>query len=188
MAEGHGREFMEHVVERVAPDEFRLLAPELGRLLIDVVEGGASVGFLRRVPVRDVERFCMDCGREVADGSRVQLVVRFSGRVVGAVQLGLCMRPNGRHRAEVQKLMVHSEHRRRGIAAALMRAVETVALDDGRWLLFLDTETGSPAEALYARLGWSRVGTIPDYALTPDGALGSTTLFFKRLVVRPEEH
>ncbi|MNL87635.1 Acetyltransferase [compost metagenome] len=45
----------------------------------------------------------------------------------------------------------------------------------------LDTATGEPAEAIYERLGWERVGVIPDYALFPDGRYCSTTLFFKRI-------
>ena len=101
--------------------------------------------------------------------------------LVGTVTLALAMPKNQPHRAEVWKLLVAPAARRAGVAEALMRAVEALARDHGRTLLNLDTLQQGDAYRLYARLGWTRVGEIPDYALTPHGALAATTIFFKRL-------
>jgi GNAT superfamily N-acetyltransferase len=108
------------------------------------------------------------------------LVARLGGRVVGTVQLKLAQLENQAHRADVAKLLVHSSARRRGVAEALMAAVEGLASAEGRWLLVLDTLEGSDAERLYRRLGWSEAGSIPDYALVPGGS-AATTVFWKRL-------
>jgi GNAT superfamily N-acetyltransferase len=103
------------------------------------------------------------------------------GRIIGTVQLRLASYPNGRHRAEVAKLLVHSSWRRRGIATELMRAAEREAAAAGVWLLYLDTETGSGAEPFYRGLGWTEAGVIPDFAYGPDGRLSPSTFFYKRL-------
>ena len=108
-------------------------------------------------------------------------VARIDGRVVGTVQYERCAKPNGRHRAEVQKLLVHSSARGLGLARRLMEALEAAAAADGLRLLFLDTFEGSGAEAMYAHLGWQRSGVIPEYAATPDGRLGATVLFYRLL-------
>jgi acetyltransferase len=102
--------------------------------------------------------------------------------VVGSVQLELCARENGRHRAEVQKLFVHSARRGRRLGSRLLQAVETYARAHGRTLLVLDTLRGSFAEAMYQRQGWCFVGYIPDYAGKPDGTLEATAVFYKQLV------
>ncbi|HET7338164.1 MAG TPA: GNAT family N-acetyltransferase, partial [Candidatus Dormibacteraeota bacterium] len=104
---------------------------------------------------------------------------------VGTVQLGFAQFPNGRHRAEVAKLLVHSSMRRRGLATGLMNAAEEHARRAARTLLFLDTETGSAAEILYRKLGWTVAGVIPGFAYRPDGQLRPTTFFYK--VVSPAQ-
>ena len=118
---------------------------------------------------------------DVAAQSRILLVARRDGLVAGSVQLGLCMKPNGVHRAEVQKLLVHTHWRRRGIGQALVSAIEQEARLAHRSLLYLDTEPGKPALALYERAGWLRAGEIPDYARTPDGQLHSTVLLYRQI-------
>jgi acetyltransferase len=114
------------------------------------------------------------------DGSMVLWIAESDGKVVGTVQLALNGKENGRHRADVQKLLVLRTHRAQGIAAALMRAVDDYAAANGRTLLVLDTIAGSPAEFVYRRLGWQKVGEIPDYAAMPDGELRPTAYYYKR--------
>ncbi len=101
--------------------------------------------------------------------------------VVGVVQLHPAKLPNGQHRAEIAKLIVHRSARHRGVATQLMRTAEQAASSQGRWLLQLDTKTGSPAEQLYVRSGWQVLGVIPEHAVRPDGVLAPTTFLFKRL-------
>ena len=104
-----------------------------------------------------------------------------AGRIVGTVQVGMSQMPNQPHRADLKKLLVMESERGRGVARALMAAAEDEAARRGKTLLVLDTATGSPAETVYERLGWQRVGVIPDYALYPDGRACATTFFYKRL-------
>ncbi len=103
-------------------------------------------------------------------------------QAVGTVQLAPCLKPNGRHRGEVMKLLVHGRSRGLGVASALMAALEQRACEAGLTLLVLDTESGSPAEAIYRHLGWQHAGNLPDYAVTPSGTLHATAVFYKRLV------
>jgi len=125
--------------------------------------------------------FWRGVARGVGAGKRALLVAEDEQGVCGTVQLLLDLPENQPHRADVAKMLVHRRARRRGLGAALMQAAETTARDCGRTLLVLDTVTGGDASRLYARLGWSRVGDIPEYALWPDGRLCSTTVFFKSL-------
>ena len=168
-------------VERLSAAQARALLPELVVLLQDGVDHGASIGVLRPLSAAIAEHFWHDVIRDVSQGSRLLLVIRDGPRVVGSIQLGLCQKPNGLHRAEVQKLLVHTAARRRGHARQLMAAVETEARATGRTLLYLDTEPDQPAETLYRNSGWTAAGVIPDYARTPDGVLHGTVLFYKRL-------
>lgn len=153
----------------------------LCRLLQDAVQGGASVGFLAPVATATAERYWGGVFAELARNARLW-VAEIDGRVVGSVQLDCCGKENGRHRAELQKLFVLRECRGRGIASMLLEAVEAYARGEGRTLLVLDTETGSPAEEVYRRRGWQYGGSIPDYATTPDGHLHPTSYYFKRLM------
>jgi GNAT superfamily N-acetyltransferase len=122
----------------------------------------------------------------VARGERALHVAEDGARtIVGTVQLVLALPENQPHRADVAKMLVHRRARQRGVAALLMAAVEQVARDEGRRVLVLDTVTGSDAERLYRRAGWTRVGEVPDYALMPDGAPCSTTFFYKMIPSRP---
>jgi ribosomal protein S18 acetylase RimI-like enzyme len=151
----------------------------LCNLLCDSVEDGASVGFLLPANAAEFESYWKKVLAGIKDGTRLLLAAREGDRVIGSVQLELADRPNGRHRAEVQKLLVLRSARRRGVGRALMQAVESIARDHGRSLLVLDTSEGSAAEALYRTLGFIAAGTIPKFARNPDGTLHSTVLFYK---------
>ncbi|UXH77901.1 GNAT family N-acetyltransferase [Roseateles amylovorans] len=152
----------------------------LGELFFDVVDDGASLGFLAEVGEGEMREYWE--GVFDALGERQRLwIVHQGGRVLGTVQLSMCSKPNGRHRAEVQKLMVHPHARRGGIAARLMAAAEGGARAQGLSLLVLDTTAQSAAEPFYQSLGWQRVGEIPHFAANPDGTLAPTALYWKRL-------
>lgn len=168
-------------IESLSADEARGVLPSLVALLRDAVMDGASVGFVVPLPDAGAENYWRGVIAEVAEGSRLLLVSRSGGTVAGSVQLGLCLKPNGAHRAEVQKLLVHTTARRQGLGARLMNAIEAEAMKAGRTLLVLDTEPGRPADAMYRRLGWQVAGEIPDFARTPDGVPHPTVVFYKRL-------
>lgn len=154
---------------------------ELTGVLIDCVERGASVSFMSPLSRDRAEAFWGDVVEGVAKGDRILLAAEAAGRIVGTVQVVLAGPENQPHRADVAKMLVHGGARRQGLGEALMRAAEAAALAAGRTLLVLDTVTGGDAERLYARLGWVRVGVIPDYALWPDGRPCDTTVLFKNL-------
>lgn len=151
-------------------------------VLVDCVEGGASIGFVNPMTGEKAAAFW----RRVADGvgrrERILLVADDATGVVGTVQLLLDQPENQPHRADVAKLQVHRRARGQGVGAGLVRAAEDAARGLGRTLLVLDTVSGSAAERLYTRLGWQRVGVIPDYALWPDGTPCATTVFYRNLV------
>ena len=140
-------------IERLSEAEARAVLPQLVALLQDTVHDGASVGFLRPLAAEVAEQFWLDIIREVGQGSRILLVALREGQIVGTVQLGLCLKPNGPHRAEVQKLMVHTAWRRQGIAKALMSAIEEQARAENRSLLCLDTEADKPAHVALRTVG-----------------------------------
>ena len=150
-------------------------------VLLDCVEGGASVGFMLPLARDHARSFWQKVGRGVAAGERALLVAEDEQGVCGTVQLVLAMPDNQPHRADVAKMLVHRRARQKGLGAALMRAAEDVARACGRSLLVLDTVTGSTADRLYTRLGWVRVGDIPRYALFPGGGFCSTTVFYRDL-------
>lgn len=169
-------------LRRVAPGDAAPLVPALSRLLIDCVEAGASVSFMHPLSVERAQAFWQGVADGVDRGERVLLVAEdVDGVAIGTVQLVLSLPENQPHRGDVAKLLVHPTARRRGIAAALMAAVDREAIAEGRSLLVLDTVTGGDAERLYPRLGWQRCGVIPGYALFPRGGLCSTTVFYKPL-------
>jgi len=159
----------------------RELGPALAAVLIDCVERGASVSFMAPLARAKAEAFWQDVAEGVARGERTLLVATIGERVVGTVQVVNAGPENQPHRADIAKMLVHSEARRRGIGAALMRAAEAAARTSGKTVLVLDTVTGEDAERLYTRLGWQRVGVIPNFALFPDGRLCATTYFYKAL-------
>ncbi len=166
----------------------RLTAPDarqLGALcdvLIDCVEGGASVSFMLPMTRDKAERFWSKVNVGVLAGERALLVAEdASARIVGTAQLVMDLPENQPHRADVSKVLVHSSARRQGVADALMRLIDEVAIAEKRTVLVLDTVTGSTADRLYRRLGWQESGPIPDYALMPTGELCSTTYFYKHV-------
>jgi GNAT superfamily N-acetyltransferase len=157
------------------------LAEKLAEVLVDCVDGGASVSFLAPLEMSQAVRFWMNVADGIAHGDRILLVAESHGRIMGTVQIVIGQPQNQPHRADVSKLLVHRDFRRQGIASQLMAQVDIVAARAGRTLLVLDTETGSDAERLYLRSGWTRAGVIPDYALKAYGGLAATTYFYKRL-------
>jgi len=154
--------------------------PALSQILIDCVEGGASVSFMLPMTFDKASAFWR-VAEGVASGERILLVAEDGGRIVGTVQVILRQPENQPHRADIAKMLVHRSARKRGIGAALMRAAEKAAREAGKTVLVLDTVTGSDGERLYARLGWQRVGVIPNYALWPQGGLCGTTYFHKQI-------
>lgn len=154
----------------------------LAAVLADCVAGGASVGYVEPFSHERARQAFAAFAADVEQGRRVLLAAYDGGRVVGTAQLVPAPMPNQPHRADVAKVLVHRAARRRGVARRLMERLEQEARAAGRTLLVLDTVTGEGAERLYERLGWTRVGVIPDYALYPDGSLCDTTVFYKRLV------
>jgi GNAT superfamily N-acetyltransferase len=170
------------IVRRVGANEVTACVEALADVLIDCVEGGASVGFMLPLPRERAVAFWRNVAAAVGRGERVLLVAEDgSGQMLGTVQLILSMPDNQQHRGDVAKMLVHRKARRRGVAQRLMAAVDDEARKEGRTVLVLDTVTGSDAERLYARAGWQRVGAIPQYALMPTGEFCSTTFFFKHL-------
>ncbi|MCX6950803.1 MAG: GNAT family N-acetyltransferase [Verrucomicrobia bacterium] len=155
----------------------------LVELLTECVHGGASVGFLAPLPRAEAEAYVTKVVDEHAQGTRLLLVARESGtgRIVGSGQLAFEQRANGRHRAEVQKLLVRPAHRHRGLATRIMARIEEAARARSLRLLFLDTSTGpGGATEFYTRLGYTLAGGIPDYAMDPDGRLAANAIFYKR--------
>lgn len=154
---------------------------QLSRVLVDCVEGGASVNFIWPFTAQDARLFWERLLPEVQGGTRVFLVAQDAGRIVGTVSLALCWQPNQPHRAEVTKLLVERSARRKGVAKLLMQEIERVAKHAGRTLLTLDTEEGSAGDHLYEALGWTRLGVIPGFALGTHGGLLGATFFYKQL-------
>jgi len=153
----------------------------LASVLLDCVEGGASVSFMLPLTRERAVAFWQRVAQGVAAGERALLLAEDAHGVCGTVQLLLDLPENQPHRADVAKMLVHRRARRQGLGEALMRAAEATALDCGRTLLVLDSVTGGDAARLYERLGWQRVGDIPDYALFPRGGLCSTTVYYRKL-------
>ena len=154
---------------------------QLADVLIDCVEGGASVSFMHPLSRERAVAFWRNVGQGVGAGERALLVAEDGDGLCGTVQLLLEQPENHPHRADVAKMLVHRRARRKGLCAALMQAAEDTARECGKTLLVLDAVTGGDAERLYARLGWQRVGEIPRYALMPNGEPCSTTVFYRNV-------
>jgi GNAT superfamily N-acetyltransferase len=153
---------------------------ELSDVLIDCVEGGASVSFMLPMTRAKADAFWRKTAASVARGERVVLAAEDETGIVGTAQIILDQPENQPHRGDLAKMLVHRRARRRGVGALLLEATERSAREAGKTLLVLDTASDD-AERLYVRGGWQRVGVIPDYALLPDGPLCATTYFFKAL-------
>jgi GNAT superfamily N-acetyltransferase len=153
---------------------------QLADLLVDCVEGGASVSFMQPLTPERALEFWRRVADEAQRGERALLVAEDEHGIVGTVQLVLAQPENQPHRADLAKMLVHRRARRRGLGALLMQAAEDVARECGKTLLVLDTAS-EDALRLYERLGWQRVGVVPDYALLPQGGLCATTFFYRVL-------
>ena len=153
----------------------------LAEVLLDCVEGGASVSFMAPLPRATAESFFEKVLQDVERGDRILLAAFVDSKLIGTVQVSLATPPNQPHRADVAKLLVVRSARGQGVAARLMERVEQASVRAGKTLLVLDTVTGGTAERLYTRLGWTKAGIIPNYALFPDGRLCDTTIFWKQL-------
>ena len=167
-------------IRALEPAELRALVPALSNVLADCVEGGASVSFMSPYSRDDASVFWNRIADTAERGDVSVLVAEVDGQVSGTVQIGFDMPPNQPHRGEIRKLLVHRGARGKGLGKELMRAAEQEALARGKSLLCLDTASGA-AVHIYESLGWKRVGTIPDFALLPDGGYCDTTIFYKRL-------
>ena len=154
---------------------------QLADVLVDCVEGGASVSFMSPFSHQQALTFFRKVAGSVASGDTVLLAARLGDRIVGTVQLGLDTPPNQPHRADIKKLLVHRSVRGHGVGAALMAQAEEEARRRGRWLLVLDTVPGENGHRLYLRAGWTQTGLVPNYALFPDGRLCDTAIMWKRL-------
>ena len=169
------------LVDILTAEQGHAALPELNTLLIDTVTRGASIGFLPPLSEEESSAYWNSVLDKVAQQTVVLLVARQEGKVIGTVQLELATKPNARHRAEVQKLMVLQSQRGQGISKLLMGAIEGVAQEHKRTLLVLDTRQGDVAEQLYRKIGYIEAGVIPSYARNAEGALDATVLFYKLL-------
>jgi ribosomal protein S18 acetylase RimI-like enzyme len=166
-------------IRRLTPADTREQLDALAGVLLDCVEGGASIRYMPPFSHEQSRGAFEAVATEVEQGRRVLLAAFAGEELVGTVQVHLAMQPNSPHRAEIVQLLVHRSARRRGVAQRLMERAEAEARAEGKTLLVLDTATGDAAERLYERMGWTRVGVIPGYALYPDGRPCDTTVFWK---------
>lgn len=168
-------------VERLDVNGARRHRDALAAVLVDCVEGGASVSFMTPFTHDEARAFFESVEPGVATGTRLLLAAFLDDQVVGTVQVTAAWPPNQPHRADVAKLLVRRSARNHGIGRLLMEQAEAEAREQGWTLLVLDTVTGDPAERLYERMGWTKVGVIPNFALYPDGRPCDTTVFWKAL-------
>ena len=163
-------------------DTVAAVLPALEALLIDAVESGASVGYTLPMDHAAIRAYWDGVAAGVTADTKWLLVARTQdGTVVGTAQIEPAGKANGRHRAEVQKVLVHSDWRRQGIGQALMDAVHAEARRRGRMLLLLDTRSNDAGERLYTRCGWIKYGEVPGYAYSPDGSLQGTAFYMLHL-------
>ena len=148
---------------------------ELSELLIQVVEDGASIGFLPPLELTVATKYW----ENVLSPEVILFVAMINNQIVGSVQLHICTKQNGEHRAEIAKLMTHPNYRRNGIARSLMQKAEERAIQEGRSLLVLDTREGDPSNQLYTSIGYIQAGRIPNYAKSANGELDATIYYYK---------
>jgi GNAT superfamily N-acetyltransferase len=168
-------------IRRLDAAEAHAQVDGLAAVLVDCVAGGASVSYMAPFSHEEACGVFEAVAADVEQGRRLLLAAFADDLLIGTVQVNLALPPNQPHRGEIAKLLVHRSARKRGIAQRLMEHAESEALAAGKTLLVLDTVTGDDAERLYTRLGWTRVGVIPGYALYPDGRPCDTTVFWKSL-------
>lgn len=178
---GYAKPLGASVVQRLDAAAAASAEVALARVLVACVDAGASVSFFAPLAMEPARAFWRETARAVARGERVLLGAWHGGTLVGTVHLVFAAPQNQPHRADLAKMLVHPDARRRGIGAALLAATEQAARDAGRTLLVLDTQTGGAGERLYRAGGWTEVGCVPDYARFADGSPCDTTFFFKRL-------
>ncbi len=171
------------LIRVLSAEEAKQRVDALAEVLMDCVEGGASVSFMAPLSAERARAFWQGVAAGVAAGDRILLVAEEpgSGELLGTVQVVFAQPENQPHRADIAKMLVHRRARRRGVGAALMREAEAAARRAGKTVLVLDTVTGGDAERLYTRLGWKRCGVIPNYALWPKGGFCDTTVFYKEV-------
>ena len=170
------------MITRFTADQIRAHQPALIGLLRDVVDNGASVNFIAPLDTHIAASFWDRIANEVERGERIVLIAEQAGEIAGCGHLAISMPPNGQHRADVQKMLVHSRFRRRGLGRAILTALEDEARQLGRTLLVLDTERDSSGEALYTACGWTRAGVIPAFAMNYSGTHLIDTVLFYRLL------
>lgn len=171
------------VLEWLNGDTVDAAIPDLRGLLIDAVESGASIGYMIPYDPADIDTYWHGVARAVKAGAKWLLVARLGdGTMVGTAQVEPAGKANGRHRAEVQKVIVTSRLRKHGIGTKLMAEVESFAISKQRTLLLLDTRANDAGERLYTACGWTRFGVVPAYAFSPDGSLEGTAFYYKQLV------
>jgi len=173
---------MTHTIRTLSPAEAETLREPLIDLLVDAVESGASVNFVWPMTREKAANWWAGALESHARGERVILVAEEGGTPLGSVQLMFPSQENQAHRGDIGKLLVHTAARRRGLGAALMHAAEAEARAQGRKLLVLDTEAGSAGDRLYQRLGWTRFGVVPAYAMSADGSTLADCAFFYKAV------
>ncbi|QCR33092.1 GNAT family N-acetyltransferase [Lysinibacillus sp. SGAir0095] len=163
------------VIERLNSIEDHI--EELSELLIRVVEDGASIGFLPPLQLSDAKKYW----ENVLSPDVLLYVAKKNNQIVGSIQLHLSAKPNGRHRAEIAKLMTDTNFRRNGIGRSLMKKAEEQAIQQGRSLIVLDTREGDPSNLLYTSMGYIEAGKIPNYAESSDGLFHSTVYYYKMI-------
>lgn len=172
----------EMTVRRIGANEAAARIEVLADVLIDCVEGGASVGFMLPLAREKAVAFWRGVADGVARHERVLLVAEDrDGQILGTVQMIVLQPDNQPHRGDIAKMLVHRKARRRGIAQRLIAAIDGIAREEGKSVLVLDTVTGGDAERLYERAGWQRVGNVPKYAFMPNSEFCSTTFFYKHV-------
>jgi acetyltransferase len=168
-------------IQQLTPQTATAVVPKLASLLQNAVESGGSIGFLPPLSDKEASEYWQDVISALKTPYRILLIATEEDEVIGTVQLDMASRANGSHRAEVCKLMVHTEHRGKGVAQALMHAIEERAQKEKRTTLILDTREGDPSEKLYTKLGYLRAGSIPAYARSADGSVHTTVFMYKLL-------
>lgn len=162
------------IIELWSVDEYK---DELSDLLIKVVGEGASIGFLPPLSKADADSFWESCVKPDV----ILWIAKVDEKIAATIQLHLCMKPNGTHRAEVAKLMTHPSFRQKGIAKQLMLHAEKRAKQEGRSLLILDTREGDPSNFLYQALGYNEAGRIPSFAQNAEGGIDTTVLYYRMI-------